>query len=223
MTPGSIRTAACAVIAMLTLALAPGALAANEVGDAGDLRVTANDMGDSAVTEISGTLLDASDADLYRICLSDGASFSATHGRLDGARHAAVPLRRRGIRRVRERRLGDARLEPSREPPLLASHGWRVLPRDQPVQPRPAELPGRDLPGQLQPDCLPGRRAVRERVRRLRDAQQLGWSPGREAGLLPHQAHGHGHMRAARHDEADGPDHEPGRRLEGAAGRRRHG
>ena len=63
---------------MLTLALAPGALAANEVGDAGDLRVTANDMGDSAVTEISGTLLDASDADLYRICLSDGASFSAT-------------------------------------------------------------------------------------------------------------------------------------------------
>ncbi|MET0614520.1 MAG: PxKF domain-containing protein [Thermoleophilaceae bacterium] len=63
---------------MLTLALAPGALAADEVGDAGDLRVTANDMGDSAVTEISGTLLDASDADLYRICLSDGASFSAT-------------------------------------------------------------------------------------------------------------------------------------------------
>ena len=43
---------------MLTLALAPGALAANEVGDAGDLRVTANDMGDTAVAEISGTLLD---------------------------------------------------------------------------------------------------------------------------------------------------------------------
>ena len=63
---------------MLTLALAPGAFAANEVGDAGDLRVTANDMGDSAVTHIYGSLTDASDADLYRICLSDGASFSAT-------------------------------------------------------------------------------------------------------------------------------------------------
>jgi hypothetical protein len=63
---------------MLSLALAPGAFAANEVGDAGDLRVTANDMGSGAVTEISGTLLDASDADLYRICLSNGASFSAS-------------------------------------------------------------------------------------------------------------------------------------------------
>ena len=78
MTPGSIRTAACAVIAALTLALAPGAFAANEVGDAGDLRVTANDMGDSAVTEINGAFTDAMDADVYRICLTDGASFSAS-------------------------------------------------------------------------------------------------------------------------------------------------
>jgi len=77
-TPGSIRTAACAVIAALTLALAPGAFAANEVGDAGDLRVTANDMGDSAVTQIDGAFTDAMDADVYRICLTDGASFSAS-------------------------------------------------------------------------------------------------------------------------------------------------
>jgi hypothetical protein len=77
-TPGFIRTAACAVIATLTLALAPGAFAANEVGDAGDLRATANDMGDSVVTRINGTFEDATDVDLYRICLSTGASFSAS-------------------------------------------------------------------------------------------------------------------------------------------------
>jgi hypothetical protein len=77
-TPGSIRTAACAVIAVLALALAPGAFAANEVGDAGDLRVTANDMGGSAVTQIDGSFTDAMDSDVYRVCLSDGASFSAS-------------------------------------------------------------------------------------------------------------------------------------------------
>ncbi len=78
MTPGFIRTAACAVTAVLALALAPGAFAANEVGDAGDLRVTANDMGGSAVTEINGSFTDATDADVYRLCLTDGASFSAS-------------------------------------------------------------------------------------------------------------------------------------------------
>jgi hypothetical protein len=63
---------------VLTLALAPGAFAANEIGDAGDVRVTANDMGDSAVTRINGTFGDAQDSDLYRICLANGASFSAS-------------------------------------------------------------------------------------------------------------------------------------------------
>lgn len=63
---------------MLILALAPGAFAANEVGDAGDLRVTANDMGDTAVTRINGSFTGATDSDLYRICLSNGSSFSAS-------------------------------------------------------------------------------------------------------------------------------------------------
>jgi hypothetical protein len=76
-TPGFIRTTACAVIAALCLAFAPGAFAADEIGDAGDLRVTANDMGDSAVTQIDGSFTDAMDSDVYRICLTDGASFSA--------------------------------------------------------------------------------------------------------------------------------------------------
>jgi hypothetical protein len=77
-TPGFIRSAACSVIAALTLALAPGAFAAHEVGDAGDLRASANDMGDSAVTQIDGSFTDAFDADVYRICLSNGTSFSAS-------------------------------------------------------------------------------------------------------------------------------------------------
>ena len=78
MTPGFIRTAFCAVIVVLALALAPGALADSEVGDAGDLRATANDMGAGAVTTITGSFTDASDADVYRICLTNGTSFSAT-------------------------------------------------------------------------------------------------------------------------------------------------
>jgi hypothetical protein len=77
-TPGFIRTAACAVIVVLGLALAPGAFAASEVGDAGDLRSTANDMGTGPVTQIQGTFTDGADSDLYRICLTDGSSFSAS-------------------------------------------------------------------------------------------------------------------------------------------------
>jgi hypothetical protein len=77
-TPGFIRTAACAVIATLALAVAPGALAASEVGDAGELRATANDMGAGPLTEIEGSFTSGADADLYRLCLSDGASFSAS-------------------------------------------------------------------------------------------------------------------------------------------------
>ena len=78
MTPGFIRTTACAFIAVLSLTFAPGAFAADEIGDAGDLRVTANDFGDSAVTQINGSFTGAMDSDVYRICLSDGASFSAS-------------------------------------------------------------------------------------------------------------------------------------------------
>ena len=77
-TPGFIRTAACAVTAVLALALAPGAFAASEVGDAGSLRATANDMGSSPVVEIQGSFYDSADTDLYRLCLTDGASFSAS-------------------------------------------------------------------------------------------------------------------------------------------------
>jgi hypothetical protein len=63
---------------VLSLTFATGAFAADEIGDAGDLRVTANDMGDSAVTQINGSFTDATDSDVYRLCLSDGASFSAS-------------------------------------------------------------------------------------------------------------------------------------------------
>jgi hypothetical protein len=77
-TPGFTRTAFCAVIVVLALALVPGAFAASEIGDAGDLPATANDMGLGPVTTIDGTFPDASDADVYRICLSDGTSFSAS-------------------------------------------------------------------------------------------------------------------------------------------------
>lgn len=63
---------------MLALAAAPGAFAASETGDAGDLPASAQDLGDGAVTTILGSFSGAGDSDVYRICLTDGASFSAS-------------------------------------------------------------------------------------------------------------------------------------------------
>ena len=78
MTPRLSRIAVSALIAAVTLGAAPGALAASEQGDAGDLRATAQDLGGASVTQIAGSFPNAVDADLYRVCLSSGASFSAT-------------------------------------------------------------------------------------------------------------------------------------------------
>jgi hypothetical protein len=77
-TPRLTRTAATAVITAVTLALAPGAFAASEQGDAGDLPGSAQDLGAAAVPSITGTYLTAADADVYRICLTNGTSFSAS-------------------------------------------------------------------------------------------------------------------------------------------------
>lgn len=60
------------------LVLAPGAIAATENGDAGDLRATAQDLGDDAPTVIWGTFTSGADVDVYRLCLTDGTSFSAS-------------------------------------------------------------------------------------------------------------------------------------------------
>ena len=78
MTPRLIRIAVTASIAAVLLALAPWAFAASEQGDAGDLRATAQNLGNEAVTTITGTYLSAADADMYRVCLTDGRSFSAS-------------------------------------------------------------------------------------------------------------------------------------------------
>jgi hypothetical protein len=72
------RSAATAAIAVILLGLAPSAFAASESGDAGDLPATAQDVGSSAVTSILGSFATGSDADVYRMCLTDGASFSAS-------------------------------------------------------------------------------------------------------------------------------------------------
>ena len=63
---------------MILLGLTPSAFAASESGDAGDLPATAQNVGSGAVTSITGGFSDGSDADMYRVCLSDGASFSAS-------------------------------------------------------------------------------------------------------------------------------------------------
>ena len=72
------RSAAIAAIAVILLALAPSAFAVSEIGDAGGLPATAQDVGSGAVTSILGSFASGSDADVYRMCLSDGASFSAS-------------------------------------------------------------------------------------------------------------------------------------------------
>jgi hypothetical protein len=72
------RTAATAAIAAILLALAPSAFAASESGDAGSLPSTAQDLGAGAVTQILGSFTGGADVDVYRVCLTDGASFSAS-------------------------------------------------------------------------------------------------------------------------------------------------
>jgi hypothetical protein len=77
-TPRFSRIAVTASLAVLALAGAPGAFAATEQGNAGDLPATSQDLGAGPVTTIWGSFSDAADADMYRFCLSDGDSFSAT-------------------------------------------------------------------------------------------------------------------------------------------------
>jgi hypothetical protein len=77
-TPRFTRTAVFAITGVLALAAAPGAFAASETGDAGDLPSTAQDLGDGPVTTVLGSYSGAGDSDMYRICLTDGASFSAS-------------------------------------------------------------------------------------------------------------------------------------------------
>ena len=72
------RTAATAAIAVIFLALAPSALAVSESGDAGGLPSTAQNVGSSAVTQILGSFTGGGDVDVYHLCLSNGASFSAS-------------------------------------------------------------------------------------------------------------------------------------------------
>jgi hypothetical protein len=77
-TPRLTRIAVTAVAVAVSLGLAPSAFAASESGDAGDLPSTAQDLGSGAVTSILGSFPGGGDVDMYRVCLTDGASFSAT-------------------------------------------------------------------------------------------------------------------------------------------------
>ena len=66
------------VISLIALAFAPSALAADEQDDAGDVPATAQDLSRAPVESITGEIGTGNDADLYRICLSGGGTFSAT-------------------------------------------------------------------------------------------------------------------------------------------------
>jgi hypothetical protein len=72
------------VISLIALAFAPSALAADEQGDAGDVPATAQDLTRASVGGISGTIATGNDADLYRVCLTGGGTFSATTVGLTG-------------------------------------------------------------------------------------------------------------------------------------------
>jgi hypothetical protein len=77
-TPRLTRIAITAVAVAVSLGLAPSAFAATESGDAGDLPSTAQDLGSGAVASIFGTFTGGADVDVYRVCLTNGVSFSAT-------------------------------------------------------------------------------------------------------------------------------------------------
>jgi hypothetical protein len=67
-----------ALAALLLLIVAPAATAAPEVGDAGDLPGTAQDLSGEGVARIDGRLGQVGDIDMYRLCVSGGGTFSAT-------------------------------------------------------------------------------------------------------------------------------------------------
>jgi hypothetical protein len=77
-TPRLARIAVTAVAVAVSLGLAPSAFAVSESGEAGNLPSTAQDLGSGAVTSILGSFSGGGDVDMYRVCLTDGASFSAT-------------------------------------------------------------------------------------------------------------------------------------------------
>jgi hypothetical protein len=54
------------------------ASAATEIGDAGELPATAQDLAGAPVDAIDGAIATATDQDLYRVCLEGGGTFSAT-------------------------------------------------------------------------------------------------------------------------------------------------
>jgi hypothetical protein len=67
---------ALAILSLLSLA--PVAGAADEQGDAGDLPATAQDLTGAGVDTINGTIADATDIDMFRVCVDGGATFSAS-------------------------------------------------------------------------------------------------------------------------------------------------
>jgi len=68
-----------AVCALCFASFAPAALAAQEIPDAGDLPITAQELGPpGALSSIEGTVSSSTDADMYKLCLPAGGDFSAT-------------------------------------------------------------------------------------------------------------------------------------------------
>ena len=78
MTPRFTRIAVIALVAAVFLGVTPSAFAALETGDAGSLPSSAQNLGSEPVTQILGTFGGGGDVDVYRMCLSDGRSFSAS-------------------------------------------------------------------------------------------------------------------------------------------------
>jgi hypothetical protein len=76
-TPRFTRIAATALTLAVSLGLAPSAFAVSESGDAGDLPASAQDLGANGFNTVFGSFTGGGDVDVYRMCLADGASFSA--------------------------------------------------------------------------------------------------------------------------------------------------
>jgi Bacterial pre-peptidase C-terminal domain len=77
MTPAMIRIAA-ALASVVVLAFAPAAIATPELGEAGDLPASAQDLSADGVEQIDGGFADPGDVDMYKLCLAGGGSFSAS-------------------------------------------------------------------------------------------------------------------------------------------------
>ena len=157
-----------------------------EVGDAGDLRATANDMGAGAVTQIKGTFTDAPTRTSTASACPTAPRSPRARSAATPARHPALPLQLAGVRDLRERRLGRfARLPAAGAASLLAHpRRRRILPGISAYNRDPQSSPARSS---TTTSTARSTRTASSTANGFGAATPLAWRTGRAPGRGPYR------------------------------------